>query len=209
MSDPFSDDVSLRLLYGESTEIQELDPEEQIDRENDALEKYEVYMFTESIGTNVFEDYYYLFSNEVLNQEIEGLKTTLNRIIEKLNEVYDFSFSEEVELNISEERTWLFEFIKFLEFDNLEFLESLYDNFEIDFSNVKDVHEFLKDKSKYVIFTIQTMDMIYSYNKFIVDFLMNYNEESLIKWLSDQTENHKLELKIQNRRRKENGESNN
>lgn len=192
-----SDDVALRLLHGGATEIQELDPEEQENNDSEALIDYETYVFTESIGGEDFENNYYLFINEIKNQEIRNLKVSLNRILEKVNDIYDFSFSEELDLNVYEERNWLLDFIKFIEFDNLEFLASLYENMELEsIKDIKDLDEYLENNSKLILFTIQSMEMIYTYNKLILDFFLNYNEQSFIRWLIKQTKKHKYDIEL-------------
>lgn len=193
------DDVSLRLLYGKATEIPEVDSEQLENNEIDAMFYYTAYLFTESIGKENFEDNYYLFINDVKNQDVDNIKIILNRSLNKIDEVYDFVFSEEIELNSLEERTWLMDFIKFIEFDNLEFLKNLYNDLDVDFDNIKRVKQYLKNNKNDVLFSIQSLNMIYSYNKLILDFLINYNGDNLIDWIIKQSEKHKIELYIQNK----------
>ncbi|MFW6242593.1 MAG: hypothetical protein ACOC2W_00375 [bacterium] len=187
------DDIALRLLHGESTDIPELDEEEQPEREVTAQIKYEIYLLSESIGTNTFEDNYYLFINEINQYNVEDYKILLYRFLEKLDEVYGFVFSEELNLNTFNERMWLLEFIKFLEFNNIEFLTSLYNKMNINLLKI-DIDDYLREFSKATIFNIHSLDEIYTYNKLILDYLINYNEYDLITWLIRHTKKNKIEI---------------
>ncbi|MCF7927046.1 MAG: hypothetical protein K9L74_05675 [Candidatus Izimaplasma sp.] len=187
------DDIALRILHGTSVEIPELDIEEQENIDVKALTKYEIYLLTESIGTNSFQDNYLLFKDNINNYDVDEQKLYGNRILTKLDEVYGFNFSEELNLNILEDRIFLDYFIQFLEFENIEFLTTLFRNLDVSLFKIN-LEQYLEDNSKEVIFTIQSLDIIYTYNKLILNFLTNYNSEDLIKWLIRQTNNNKIEV---------------
>lgn len=188
-----TDDTSLRILYGESQEILEVDQDEQEDRSVNALNSYDTYIFTESIGTPEFKTNYFLFINEIKLYDIRDLKDVCFRVLDKVEEVYEFNFSENPNFNILEERMYLFDFIKFLEFDNVDFLSDLYNNLNITLIGF-DVDDYIDKNSKKILFTIQSMNQIYTYNPFILDFILNYNKSTFMKWIKKQTRINKIEI---------------
>lgn len=196
------DDTALRLLHGESIDILELDQEEQEQRSVDALIKYEIYVLSESIGTNAFESNYYLFKDDINNYEIENFKFLLERFLEKLDDKYGFQFSEELNLNSFNDRLWLFDFIKFLEFDNIEFLTFIYEDINVNILRIN-IEDYLREFSKTILFHIHSLDLIYTYNKLVLDYLINYNEYDLITWLIRQTKKNKNEIQTNLTLRKE------
>lgn len=187
------DDIALRILHGKSIEIPELDEELQKNIDIEALIKYEIYLLSESIGTNSFEDNYFLFKDDIFDYEIESKKLLCNRILSKLEKVYEFGFSDDLNLNTFEDRNWLLEFINFVEFDNIDLLIELFYTLDVSLFKI-DLEHYLKEKRNEVIFTLQSLDLIYTYNKLILDFLINYNSDDLIKWLIRQTEKNKIEI---------------
>lgn len=188
------DDTSLRLLYGRSTFIPELDEEEQENRDENAITEYETYLLTNSIGTESFEYNFLVFSNSILGQDIEDLKNTVERILERMEDVYGFGFFESVNMNSKNDLENIIDLIKFVEFDNLQFLTDVWSNLQTDPLEVEDIPEYCNQYSTNIVIAVDSMLEVYTYNKFIISFLRTYNKDNLISWFSNKSEENSLEI---------------
>lgn len=177
---------NLRLLYGNSTTIPELEDDEQENRDQQAIDYYNSSMVIDSIGSDEFEENYRVFIEEIKNQPTQLMKQTAQRILDKIYEVYDYSPFVELDLNDLENVYDIFNFVAFLEFDNEEFLSELWNQISIDVMNIN-VEKYVNKNINKILNILDSKLFISKYDKMITDFFRTYNKEMFSKWLINNT----------------------
>lgn len=114
------------------------------------LVQYEFIDLIENIGKDEFKETYLNFINDTKNQSFSNQRTLCSHILVKIQEVYDFEFPEKIDISSISDINDIYMFIKFLEYDNIDFLINILKNFNIDFLKT-DPYEFCIDNKDDII----------------------------------------------------------
>ena len=116
-------------------------------------------------------------------------------MLERVFDVYDFSFSETFPLTTERELEDVFEFVKFVEYDNDDFLSYVWEILKVDITKVDIALTCKRSKNKIIKESeeqIQTND----YNEMIALFLRTYYKDKYIEWFIRESINSKTEIKL-------------
>jgi len=111
--------------------------------------QYEFEDIITNIGRDDFKSTYLNFILDIQKQSFYNQKVLVDHIIDKVQEVYDFTFPENIIVTNYSDVEDIYRFTEFLEFDNIDFLLDILKGFNVDFLNV-DPYEFCND-NKYEI----------------------------------------------------------
>ena len=145
----------------------------------------------EAIGE---EDFKHVFTNVISDIRKTPIKKQIElcyRIIDKINEVYNFEFYREVDIKNESQVEDIYSLVSFIEFNNIDFLERLLDGFVIDIMKL-DVPNFLNDNWKDLEKRIYSLPTI----GFISSFLRTNTKDNVISFLLKEIEKSKTELAI-------------
>lgn len=167
---------------------------------DDALTQYEFIDLIETIGTLNFKETYFNIIDSIKNQSIENQKILCNHIIDKVQEVYNFDFPEKININGLSDINQIYDFIKFLEFDNIELFINVLREYNVDF-HIIDVKDFCLENRDKIINKIELhgkelIDPIF-YN-LVITLMNDILIEVIIKMIAKNSNVISNEIKIKN-----------
>jgi len=113
----------------------------------------------------------------------------------RVEEVYEYRFPINLDVDSILSLNECYEFIQFLEFDNVEFLGRVWKQLNIDIYKI-DIDLFCQNNSKRIISECEKQIESFDFNKKISMFLRTYYKEGFIKWFIENTKPAKTEIKI-------------
>ena len=182
-------DIAQNILFGGTSYISELDPEENEERAEESEDQYIRYAISETIGTEEFEETVLALGNDLLAQDITGLKDAYTAMAEKIYEVYDYEHPEDIQTSDRNELINYFEFVKFIEYNNVDLFSSIWYEILNDQQSLVSLNiaEFCLDNRDEILSLIENEIESYTYNHIITKFLMYYPSDDLIKWFIGQS----------------------
>jgi len=186
-----NEDSSDLILLGNSIPLPEEDLDEYYDGqiEEEALFGYYYDSILQAIGTPQFQSVYEVSIKEILLQPIENQIQVCVHILNKFEEVYDFTFPYKFNTESSEFTTNVYQFIEFIEYNNEYFILEIWKQIggfkepcEMSFGPIlKAIEMNLKNFKK---------------NGIIFEFLRTNKRQNLIKWFCEATKKHNTSIKI-------------
>lgn len=182
-------EVSQTILYGGMSYIPELEVDENEEREVESLEQYIRYEISEAIGTEEFDETFLALGNDLLYQSIDGLKDAYTAMAEKVYEVYEYEHPEDIEISDRTELENYIEFVKFIEYNHIDFLSVIWYELLSDQKELikLDIGEFCIDNKNEISSLMENETESYVYNHIINTFLLSYPTNMLIKWFADRS----------------------
>lgn len=189
---------SLEILYGQTQDIPELEYDENLEREADSIQRYASYALIYTIGTEEFEETYKTLINNLKNQDMSKLRDAVIKMFDKIYDVYDYELPGDLNLNDQEEIYKFFDFVSFIEFDNVGFLSIIWSKLINDMSELKnlDIEGFCNEKREFIYDLIENSLKVYTYNEIITTFLRTYSK--LVNWFVSQSRKNRFSIIFEN-----------
>jgi hypothetical protein len=193
-------DKSQEILLGQSVIPPErLDEDEDriIDRTDQEAE-YEsnVIDILDHVGTTDFKFVYLDFIPQIKRQKFDRKRRFVQKLLEKIAEVYDFEFPYEVELDTKYEIDEMLLFVEFLEFDNIRFLSYVWGFLKQDLIRI-DIWDYCQKNDMRIIKEVDEQLDTHPQSKWISKFLRTYYKEKFIEWFATNSEQSKVEIQLE------------
>lgn len=185
---------ALKALLGNSINL----PEEDMDDlrvesetgypyEEAALKSYYFLTILDSIRTGEFQESFNA-TIPLLRREygFKDLQELCFEIIRYVKERYDFIFPQTVKIEDLEDTSDVISFIKFLEYDNEEFITNVWKYLKPE-TNTFQFQNYCEQNADKIISEIEEQSDTRSYPKLIADFLRTYNKDDMIEWFCEQS----------------------
>jgi hypothetical protein len=117
----------------------------------------------------------------------KDLQELCEEILRYVKERYDFIFPETVKVENSEDTKEVLEFIKFLEYNNEEFITNVWKYLKPETISFQ-FKKYCEQNGNKIISEIEEQSDTRSYPKLISDFLRTYNKDDMIEWFCEQSE---------------------
>jgi hypothetical protein len=186
---------ALKALLGNSLNM----PEEDMDDlrvmsqtgypyEEAALKRYYFQTILDSIRTGEFRESFNA-TIPLLRREYKfaDLQELCFEIIRYVKERYDFIFPETVKIEDVEDTSDVISLIKFLEYDNEEFITNVWRYLKPETDWIQ-FENYCEQNGNKIISEIEEQSDTRSYPKLIADFLRTYNKDDMIEWFCEQSE---------------------
>ena len=156
---------------------------------------YDAYNLIDMFHTDEFE---IIFKNNIYtilsfkpNDIIIICKMLLNKILQH----YNYNVNPEPVFVDIEEVVLFFNFVKFLEFDSISFLQNLCTELNMSANDIAETKIISsKIESRDIINHIDILANNYKYNKYIHSYLLNQSKEEMIKWVNKMFYKHKADV---------------
>jgi len=175
---------SIEIFISHIIEPPELDSDENELEGNYNLAIYESskYEIISNCGKEQFKYTWLNLKNDVKNTPIKRQRIFAEQMLDKISEIYDFVFSENITLNIQSELNDFYNFLEFLEYDNSNFLSYVWK-----FLNPKhiikiDIEKYCNNNKNKIIKEINEQLEMSQQSNLIILFLKSFYKENLIKW---------------------------
>jgi hypothetical protein len=124
-----------------------------------SIVSYELYELIDNVGKPSFKNLFLNFIDDIRNQETNIQKEFCYEILKKIQRVYHIEFSENIHITSKEEVEKAISFIRFIEFDSLEFLIYIWLSLQTDLSNLNIDLFFIDNKDLIIKKIDQALDL--------------------------------------------------
>lgn len=115
----------------------------------DGIIQFEFNEIIDNIGKTSFKETYLNFIDDIKNQSIDNQRILCQHLINKLINIYKFDFPENISIDNITDIQNIYDFIKFIEFDNIEFLVKVFFKFKINL--LDNISEFIEKNKNEII----------------------------------------------------------
>ena len=150
----------------------------------------------ESCGNNVFKNIWLIYKKNIINTSINRQRIFAQQMLDKIYEVYDFNFSDNITLSLQYELDEIYQFIEFIEYNNNKFLLYVWNFLKPKKFIDLDIETYCKKNRKKIIKEIDEQLEIYPQSNLATIFLESYYKEKLIEWFIKNSKQHKTEIAI-------------
>lgn len=197
-------DNSNELLIGNSIPLPGPGDSPEFDQTTEALisqDQYAIYTSTKDALINNLGKPEFKFLWESLSDDIEFNSHNRRRIfseqiLDKIDEIYDFRFPIDISLETEYEIDDFFKFLEFLEYDNIEFISSVW-KFVKPVNLMRfDIEAFCKSNEQKIVNEIEEQLDIHPQTRLVALFLRTYYKEGIINWFIENTKRSKIDITV-------------
>ena len=172
--------------------------EEEIEaRYKDAFYQSSKIDIQDQLNTDDFKDTWLVLKSDIQNETIKLQRIFSEQTLDKIFEIYDFSFSAKILLDTQYEINDFYEFLEFLEYKNVNFISYVWQLLKPVNLMRFDVEGFCKQNYAKVIREIEEQLEVHPQSELISLFLRTYYKEKIIEWFVDRTNRYKIDITIQ------------
>jgi hypothetical protein len=188
-------DKSEKLLMGLTFESPEMDSDqEDLDQMFDHANLVSATTdILDNIGKKDFEFTWQTQFEYIKNQPLTEHIRFAEAILEKVFEIYEYQFPEKIYFVNKKQIEECYDFIKFLEYNNTNFLSIICRVLKIDILKT-DIEIYCKKNDMKIIQEVEEQVGIYQQPELISIFLRTNQKEDFIKWFTKQLKQNKLEI---------------
>lgn len=175
----------------------EMDDDERMDEyEDDAIYQSSSIDLRDTLGHIDFKQTYPILIKDILAQPFDNKRIFCQKMLDKIQEVYDYQFPETFDLESEAELEACLDFIKFLEYDNILFLSFVWQHLNVDLLKL-DVESYCKTHEMKIIKETEEQLESHEQSELISIFLRTYYKEKFIEWFMRETERSKMQILIE------------
>lgn len=186
------------VLLGGVVPIDEVDDatnlEVEIENENDAFFKSHCIDIKEAIGKENFKEIYTNLIGGIKERSFEDQAVFCNVILERIYDVYNFEFPENIDLTTWETINNIYSFLEFLEYDHIKYFASLWKDINVDLRKI-DIRKYSNLHKENILLKIDNLIDTYINTEQIIIFLRTYYET--IDWFIIKTIQSKMMIVLE------------
>jgi hypothetical protein len=176
----------------------------EFDADIDELEKnYDLGIYESSkheiinnCGNKEFKYVWISLKNDIKNTSIKQQRIFAEQMLDKIYEIYDFTFPDNILLNTQTDLNNFYKFIEFLEYDNYIFLSYIWKF--LDISNIFkiDIEVYCNNNKNKIVKEIDEQTTIINLLSLIRLFLRSFYKDNLIKWFIKNSKQNLYDINI-------------
>ena len=150
------------------------------------------------LNTNDFKDIWLILRSDIQNETIKLQRIFSEQTLDKIFEIYDYSFPDKISLDTQLEIDDFYRFLEFLEYNNENFIACVW-RFLNPVNLMRfDIEGFCKKNSNEVICEIEEQLEVHPQSKMIKIFIRTYYKDKMIDWFVNRTNRYKINITIKN-----------
>jgi hypothetical protein len=182
---------NLEILAGMSLPLPEQDDPDQNQLNYEASVEYDGAELVSAIGQPDFKEIYTMFINDLKQMEIVDQRRLCLDILAKVKEVYNYSFLPYPELDSQVDMNDVYDLIKFLNYEHLDFFSDIWKYLKVDLKKV-DIKKFCYENSDKIVSELEDQINSRDLSRLVSLFLRTYIKDDLIDWFVDATEKNRM-----------------
>ena len=151
----------------------------------------------DQLNTSDFKDTWLILRPDIENETLDLQRIFSEQTLDKIFEIYDFSFPAKILLDTQYEINDFYEFLEFLEYNNEELIGNVWTFLKPVNLMRFDVAAFCNQNELKVIREIDEQLEVHPKSGLIDLFLRTYYKEKIVEWFIDRTERYKINITIQ------------
>lgn len=189
---------SQEILLGSLIEPPEFDAdgEELEQRYAEAFYKSSKIDIQDNLNKIDFKNTWLVLKSDIQNQPIQFQRIFAEQMIDKISDVYDYRFPLKISLDTEPDLNIFYEFLEFLEYDNIKFISSIW-KFVNQVNLMRfDIKTFCKTNKNIIIKEIDEQADIYVQNELVLLFLKSCPVDVLINWFITHSERNRIDITV-------------
>jgi len=182
---------NIEILAGSSLPLPEQDDPDIVLLNQEASVKFDETELIDAIGTLEFKETYTMVINGLRQLPIIDQKELCLNILNKIKEVYEYSFLPYPKLENQIDFNNVYDLIKFLNFDHIDFFGDVWRYLKTDLKTTN-IKQFCEKNSDLIIIEIEDQLNSIDLSEMVSLFLRTYNKSNLISWFIEATEKNKM-----------------
>lgn len=175
----------------------EMDDDERMDEyEDDALYQSSSIDLQDTLGKDDFKFVYPILIQDIHSATFDNQKIFCRKMLEKVEEIYDYTFPETPEITNNLEVKNCLDFIKFLEFDNIIFLSFVWQHLGVNLVTT-DVESYCKSNQNKIIKETEEQLETHEQSELISIFLRTYYKDKFIDWFIRESDKSKTSILLE------------
>ena len=175
----------------------EMDDDERMDEfEDDAIFRSSMIDLIDTLGQIDFKFVYPILIKDIETTTFNNQKIFCQKMMERIEEIYDFVFPEKPDLTTNAEISRFLEFLRFLEYDNIIFLSFVWQYLNVDLLTT-DIESFSRVNQNKIIKEVEEQLETHEQNELISNFLRTYYKSKFIEWFTNQSEKNKTSILLE------------
>lgn len=175
----------------------EMDDDERMDEfEDDAIFRSSMIDLIDTLGQIDFKFVYPILIKDIETTTFNNQKIFCQKMMERIEEIYDFVFPEKPDLTTNAEISRFLEFLRFLEYDNIIFLSFVWQYLNVDLLTT-DIESFSRANQNKIIKEVEEQLETHEQNELISNFLRTYYKSKFIEWFTNQSEKNKTSILLE------------
>lgn len=149
----------------------------------------------DNIGKDEFKYIYLDLIHSVKIASFEYQRRFIKQYLDRMEEIYDYRFPTEYDIDQVIDLADFYEFIQFVEFDHVEYIGAVWKQIGADIYKI-DIEQFCKNNAQKIINESEKQLDSFDFNEKINLFLRTYYKEGFIQWFVENSKVIKPEIKI-------------
>ena len=150
----------------------------------------------DAVGSDDFKDVWLTLKKDIQFETIKLQRIFSEQILDKIFEIYDFSFPETISLETEYELDDFYQFLQFFEYDNIYFLIYVWSFLEPKNLMHLDIEKFCKSNSNKIIKEIGEQLDLHPQPKLIDLFLRSFYKEKMIEWFIKNSNQNNIDITV-------------
>jgi len=172
------------------------DSEELEQRYKDAFYQSSKIDIHDQMNTSDFKNTWLILRSDIQDKTIKLQRIFSEQTLDKIFEIYDFSFPSKISLDTQYEINDFYEFLEFLEYNNENFISYVWTFLKPVNLMRFDVEGFCKQNADKVIREIEEQLEVHPQSALVSIFLRSYDKDNIINWFVDRTERYKINITV-------------
>ena len=174
-----------------------MDDSERMDEfEDDAIYQSSSIDLQDNLGNPEFKYMYSILMEDILKATLDNQRIFCGKMLESIEEIYDYRFPENSEFDTFGAINVCYEFIKFLEYDNVIFLSFVWQHLNAKLLNL-DIESYCKRNADRIITEVEEQLESHEQSELISIFLRTYYKDKFIEWFIRETERSKTSILLE------------
>jgi len=175
----------------------EMDDDERMDEfEDDGIYQSSSIDLQDTLGKVDFKFVYPILIKDILTATFDNQKIFCRKMLDRVEEIYDYTFPETPEITTNIEIKNCLDFIKFLEYDNIIFLSFVWQHLGVNiiFTPIK---EYCDNNKTKILKEVEEQLETHEQNELISIFLRTYYKDKFIEWFSRESDKSKTQIALE------------
>ena len=172
------------------------DDERTIEFENDAIYQSSSIDLQDNLGNPNFKYIYSVLIKDILTSTFDNQRIFCQKMLERIEEIYDYSFPNTPELDSNMDINVCLDFIKFIEYDNIIFLSFVWQHLNTNLFDI-DIKTYCNQNQDKIIKEVEEQLESHEQNELISIFLRTYYKLKFIEWFIRETERSKISILLE------------
>jgi hypothetical protein len=150
----------------------------------------------EHIGHEDFKYVWLVSRNDIKFNSIKRQIIFSEQILDKISEVYDFTFSATITTETQYEVDEFYQFLEFVEFNNVSFLTYVWKFLNTESILNLDIEKYCKANANKIIKEVEEQVDVHPQPKLITAFLSSFYKEAFISWFIKNTKQSLVDIQV-------------